>query len=93
MQAWRIRLLADDGGKIGPGRVVLRCCGAALSAAALGLGYLWCLVDQRGRSWHDHLSRSSLVLLPKPAKAARDIRPAAAGKDSASGASKQEQAD
>ncbi len=71
MQAWRIRLVGFDGGRPHPGRLLLRCAGAIVSAACLGLGYLWCLVDRRGRYWHDHLSRTELVLLPKRQKKAK----------------------
>lgn len=70
MQAWRIKLVGFDGGKPGARQVCLRCLGAALSAACLGLGYWWCLVDRKRRYWHDYLSKTELVLLPKnqPAK-------------------------
>ena len=34
----------------------------------LGLGYLWCLVDRRNRYWHDYLSGTELILLPKQEK-------------------------
>ena len=65
MQAWRIRLRSRDGKDISHRQVLLRCLGAALSAAALGLGYLWCLVDRSNLSWHDRLSGTELELLPK----------------------------
>ena len=68
MQAWRIQLVNFDGGSPGAGASVIRCLGALLSAACLGLGYLWCLVDRRGRYWHDYLSKTELVLLPKREK-------------------------
>ena len=68
MQAWRIKLVNFDGGNPGAGASVLRCLGATPSAACLGLGYLWCLVDRRGRYWHDYLSKTELVLLPKREK-------------------------
>lgn len=68
MQAWRIKLVADRGDKVGPGAALLRCVGATLSAACLGLGYLWKLVDRNGRYWHDYLSGTHLVLLPKREK-------------------------
>ncbi|MDZ7784860.1 MAG: RDD family protein [Halioglobus sp.] len=64
MRAWRIKLVDFSGGPPTPGKAVLRCCGATLSAACLGLGYLWCLVDRRNRYWHDYLSRTELILLP-----------------------------
>ncbi len=68
MQAWRIQLVRIGGGKLSLWRAVLRCGGAALSFACLGLGYLWKLVDRNGRYWHDYLSGTELVLLPKREK-------------------------
>jgi len=68
MQAWRIKLVPMPGNDITFGRVVTRCGSALLSAACLGLGYLWCLVDRRGRCWHDYLSGTELVLLPRKVK-------------------------
>jgi uncharacterized RDD family membrane protein YckC len=65
MQAWRIRLVPSPGNELTFGRTVTRCGSALLSAACLGLGYLWCLFDRRGRSWHDLLSGTELELLPK----------------------------
>ena len=68
MQAWRIKLVTFSGEPPGVRASVVRCFGALLSAACLGLGYLWCLVDRRGRYWHDYLSQTELVLLPKREK-------------------------
>ncbi|MEM1111155.1 MAG: RDD family protein [Pseudomonadota bacterium] len=68
MQAWRVKLVRSDGGDLALQHCLRRCVGAALSAACLGLGYLWCLVDRRGRYWHDYLSGSELVLMPKSEK-------------------------
>ena len=65
MQAWRIKLVDFQGRPPTTGKVLLRCLGALLSAACLGLGYLWCLVDHNNRYWHDYLSRTQLILLPK----------------------------
>lgn len=71
MQAWRIKLVDDTGeGVPGTGRCVLRCLAALVSLAPAGLGYWWCLVDKRKRYWHDYLSGTHLVLLPKQAKGA-----------------------
>jgi uncharacterized RDD family membrane protein YckC len=36
-----------------------------LSWLPLGLGYFWILFDREGRAWHDRLSRTRVVLLPK----------------------------
>jgi uncharacterized RDD family membrane protein YckC len=65
MQAWRIKLVNFQGGPPTAGMAVLRCLGALLSAACLGLGYLWCLLDHNNRYWHDYLSGTELILLPK----------------------------
>lgn len=65
MQAWRIKLVDFQGRPPTAGKVLLRCLGAFVSAACLGLGYLWCLVDHNNRYWHDYLSRTQLILLPQ----------------------------
>ncbi|MCR9103981.1 MAG: RDD family protein [Gammaproteobacteria bacterium] len=65
MQAWRIRLVRFDGGEPRFTDGLLRCLAATVSAACLGMGYLWRLVDRRGRYWHDYLSRTELQLMAK----------------------------
>jgi uncharacterized RDD family membrane protein YckC len=71
MQAWRIKVVDSQGRPPNALKAILRCFGASLSAACLGLGYLWCLVDRNGRYWHDYLSGTELVLLPKRTKPAK----------------------
>jgi uncharacterized RDD family membrane protein YckC len=68
MQAWRIKLVDFQGGSPTVGKALLRCLGACLSAGCLGLGYLWCLVDHHNRYWHDYLSHTELILLPRREK-------------------------
>jgi uncharacterized RDD family membrane protein YckC len=68
MQAWRIKLVRIGGGQPSLAQAVIRCFAAAPSAACLGLGYLWRLFDRNNRYWHDYLSGTELVLLPKPGK-------------------------
>ena len=68
MQAWRIQLVDFSGDPPTASKALARCLGACLSAACLGLGYLWCLVDRNKRYWHDYLSRTELILLPKHEK-------------------------
>jgi uncharacterized RDD family membrane protein YckC len=65
MQAWRIKLVCVDGGRISARRAITRCLAACLSAACLGMGYWWCLIDPRGRYWHDRLSGTELRLVAK----------------------------
>ena len=69
MQAWRIKLVTMTGDRPGPRQVLVRSLAAPLSAACLGLGYLWCLVDRKGYYWHDYLSGTRLLLLPGKNKA------------------------
>ena len=60
MRAWRVRVATRDGALPGWGRCVVRFAAALLSAAALGLGFLWSLFDVRKRPWHDRISGTFL---------------------------------
>ncbi len=68
MQAWRIKLVGIGGESPTFAQALKRCAGAALSASCLGLGYLWKLIDRNGRYWHDYLSGTELILLPKSSR-------------------------
>lgn len=63
MRAWRLRLVANEGGALPWPRALLRFFVALVSFAALGFGFLWCLTD-RQRTWHDIASKSRLVRQP-----------------------------
>ena len=65
MRAWRIKALQVNGQPMTWRRSIVRVAGAHLSLLALGLGYLWMLVDREGLTWHDRLSDSRLVLLAR----------------------------
>ncbi len=65
MQAWRLRIETMDGNKPGWGQCLLRLLAASLSIAALGAGYWWIWIDKDQLSWHDRLSKTRLVVLPK----------------------------
>jgi uncharacterized RDD family membrane protein YckC len=65
MQAWRLRVDDVDGGRISYQQTLQRFAGAWVSALCLGMGYLWALFDRDKRSWHDRLSHSRVVQLPK----------------------------
>lgn len=62
MRAWKLRMVSADGQPPGWGRALLRFAAAILSWAALGLGFLWVLVDREKLAWHDRLSGTRLVL-------------------------------
>lgn len=68
MRTWRLQLRSADGGEVTWSQALIRGLTAPLSLAALGLGYLWCLWDRDGATWHDKLSGTKVVRLPKAAK-------------------------
>ncbi|HEY9182049.1 MAG TPA: RDD family protein, partial [Gammaproteobacteria bacterium] len=53
MRAWRIRLVTNDGGRVGWLRACGRFCAALLAFAPAGLGFWWAMRDEHKRSWHD----------------------------------------
>ncbi len=65
MKAWRIRVRTFDGRNLSWSRAALRFVAAGVSLLALGLGFAWVLVDAQRMSWHDRLSRTVLVVVPR----------------------------
>ena len=66
MRAWRLRLLQQaDLQPITWRQALVRYLVAILSWLAIGLGFLWALLDRQNRTWHDRLSGTALVLVPK----------------------------
>ena len=55
------RLIDFEGHRPRPARRLVRALGALLSAAALGLGYLWALIDEESLTWHDRMSQTFLT--------------------------------
>jgi len=68
MKSWRVRLQQRDGSNITWQQAGIRFAAAILSWLPLGLGFLWMLWDKEGLTWHDRLSDTRLVRLPKPEK-------------------------
>ena len=68
MTAWRVRLQNSRPGPVSLWQLMLRFLVAIFSWLALGLGFLWSLVDKNKRTWHDHYSMTELVVLPKKKK-------------------------
>lgn len=55
------RLIDFEGNRPRAGKRLVRSLGALLSAAALGLGYLWALIDEESLTWHDRMSQTFLT--------------------------------
>jgi uncharacterized RDD family membrane protein YckC len=68
MRAWRLVVRRNDHSAVGLGQATVRYLAGWLSTLALGLGFLWCLVDRDGLSWHDRISGTVLTLRPELAK-------------------------
>ena len=64
MASWRLRVERRDGTLPDWRDTTTRVAGALLSWAPLGLGWWWCL-GPRHETWHDRLSRTRVVVLPK----------------------------
>jgi uncharacterized RDD family membrane protein YckC len=56
-----LRLQRFDGGSASRNLRRWRVITSLLSAASLGLGYLWCFLDEDQLSWHDRITRTHLA--------------------------------
>lgn len=57
---------AATGGPVTLGRATLRWVVQTLASGQLfGLGYLWMLWDDQGRTWHDMAARTAVVVVPR----------------------------
>jgi uncharacterized RDD family membrane protein YckC len=64
MKAWRLQVRTVNGAALDARRALLRLAASLLSWLPLGLGFLWIPFDHN-RSWHDRLSGTEVVLLPR----------------------------
>lgn len=65
MRAWRLRVVTRNGDPIGWRQASLRFWAGFLSFLCAGLGFGWATIDRDRRAWHDYLSHTDLILLPK----------------------------
>ena len=63
MQVWKIKVVTDDGLPLSWRQATARMLMAMVSWLCLGLGFLWCLVDKDGQSWHDRLTQTKLIFI------------------------------
>ena len=71
MATWRLRVQRDDGFLLTWRDVAVRLGASVLSWLPAGLGWVWALFDRERRTWHDCLSHSRVVVLPKARKVAK----------------------
>jgi len=67
MRTWRIVIIHEAGGRPGWRDSLIRYAAAIGSWLPLGAGFLWSLIDGERRTFHDLVSRTSLVVLPRTA--------------------------
>jgi uncharacterized RDD family membrane protein YckC len=68
MRAWRLQVERQSGLPLDLRTAVTRFLGGCLTVASLGLGLFWLWVDRDELTWHDRLSGTRVVVLPKPKK-------------------------
>lgn len=66
MQSWGLQLVNENNELATLAQSTLRFFAAILSWAALGLGFLWQLWDKDRLTWHDRLSGTRIVHIPRP---------------------------
>ncbi len=61
MRAWRLKVVRADGAPLTWTDALKRHLASLLSCLALGLGFVWILLDPQGLAWHDRLSGTRLI--------------------------------
>jgi len=65
MQAWRLRVVREDGSRLRWPDVFKRLAGATVSLMLALAGYWWIWIDRERLAWHDRWTRTRVVVLPK----------------------------
>ncbi|MCG8669427.1 MAG: RDD family protein [Pseudomonadales bacterium] len=67
MRAWRLKVIDGrlDGTPPHFVKCLLRFMGAFFSISAFGLGYVWVLFDPNKDTWHDRISGTRTLVVPK----------------------------
>ena len=65
LKSWRLRVEREDGSTLTWRDTLRRLAAALLSLLPVGLGWIWIVLDPAKRAWHDRLSRTRVVVVPK----------------------------
>ena len=68
MRAWRLRIQQLNGNPMTARQAILRLIFSIISWIPLGLGYWWVFVSPTRLAWHDRLSGTEIIQLPKQEK-------------------------
>lgn len=68
MLAWRLRVQTSEGYRLNFTQCLLRYIVGIVSLGACGVGFLWMFVNKQKMTWHDLVSGTHVVELPKNAK-------------------------
>jgi uncharacterized RDD family membrane protein YckC len=68
MRAWRLRVERESGQALSWQIGLLRFTALLVSLLPLGLGFFWALIDRNKQTWHDRLTKTRVVLLPKDSR-------------------------
>ncbi len=64
MKTWRLRVVTNDGSPLTPARATARYALALVSTFALGLGFVWALLDRDRQFVHDRLAGTRIIDTP-----------------------------
>ncbi len=65
MKAWRLQARGARGSALSWGEALVRFGFGLVSGLAFGAGYLWVLVEPERRTWHERVSGTWTVVLPR----------------------------
>ena len=67
MRPWRLKVIAADGGAPSWRALCVRYAVATVSLLLGGLGFWWAWLDRERLTWHDRISGTRMIRLPKKA--------------------------
>ena len=65
MRAWRIYLVLQNQEHLQLSQILIRLLVSLVSFSCLGLGFLWIIFNKNHYAWHDIISKTQVVYMPK----------------------------